>query len=86
MKKSAQVVLVILILSLSLFNTASAAPGETAGGCPPGFELHQFMGHPGEHMHQHIGLNQDLNEDGYICVNHLSDVKHLHTDNSIPMK
>jgi hypothetical protein len=44
------------------------------------------MEHAGDHMSQHIGVSQDLNGDGLICVNHLSETKHLHVDNSIPVK
>lgn len=83
MKKSAHIFLIVLILSLTLVNTAFASHGEPAGGCPPRFELHHFMDHSGEHMHQHIGVNRDLNGDGYICVKHLSTTKHLHIDNSV---
>lgn len=84
MKKSVHIFLIVLILSLTLVNTALAGPGEVAGGCPPGFELHHFMDHSGDHMHQHIGVNSDLNGDGYICVKHVSATRHLHIDNSIP--
>ena len=85
MKKTIYILLINLILSLTLVNTALASPGEPAGGCPPVFELHHFMDHTGDHMHQHIGVNRDLNGDGYICVRHLSDTRHLHIDNSIPI-
>ncbi len=84
MKKTVHIFLIVLILSLALVNTALASPGEPAGGCPPGFELHEFMNHTGDHMHQHIGVKVDLNGDGYLCVRHLTDTKHLHIDNVIP--
>ena len=85
MKKTVHIFLIVLILSLTLVNTALASPGDPAGGCPPVFELHHIMDHTGDHMHQHIGVDQDLNGDGYICVNHLSATMHLHIDNSIPL-
>jgi hypothetical protein len=44
------------------------------------------MEHDGDHMHQHIGVSQDLNGDGLICVRHLSDTKHLHVDNTIRLE
>lgn len=85
MNKIAHISLIVLILSLTLVNTAYAGMGEPAGGCPPVFELHHFMEHDGDHMHQHIGVSRDLNGDGFICVNHLSETKHLHVDNRIPL-
>lgn len=85
MKKTVHIFLIVLILSLTLVNTALASPGKTAGGgCPPGFELHEFMDHAGDPMHQHIGIKVDLNGDGYVCVRHLTETKHLHIDNVIP--
>lgn len=86
MKKTIHILLIVLIIALALTNTALASPGDTAGGCPPGFELHPFMDHDGDHMHQHIGVNADLNGDGFICVRHLSETKHLHVDNAIPLR
>ena len=84
MKKTVNILLIILILSLTLVNSAFASPGESAGGCPPVFELHTYLDHTGDHMHQHIGVTVDLNGDGFICVNHLTATKHLHVDNTIP--
>lgn len=86
MKKTGHIFLIVLILSLTLVNTTLASSGEPSGGCPPGFEFHQFMEHTGDHMHQHIGVKQDLNGDGYICVKHITATKHLHIDNSIPLR
>jgi Spy/CpxP family protein refolding chaperone len=84
MKKASHILLIVLILSLTLVNTAFASADKPAGGCPPNFELHDIMEHAGDHTHQHIGVSQDLNGDGLICVNHLTETKHLHVDNSIP--
>jgi len=85
MKKLVHIFLIVMVLSLALVNTAFASNREPAGSCPPsGFELHHFMDHLGDHMHQHIGVNRDLNGDGYICVKHISPTKHLHIDNSVP--
>ena len=86
MNKIAHIFLIVLILSLALVNTAYAGMGEPAGGCSPAFELHHFMEHEGDHMHRHIGISQDLNGDGFICVKHLSETKHLHVDNRIPIR
>jgi hypothetical protein len=36
-------------------------------------------------MHQHIGVDQDLNGDGYICMKMLSNDLHLHVDDSISL-
>ena len=83
MKKVVYTFLIVMILSLSLVNVAFADHGEPAGGCPRNFELHHFMEHEGDPMHVHIGAVQDLNGDGYICVRHLTETKHLHVDNSI---
>lgn len=85
MKKRLHVLLMIAVLVSVFFATpALASPGDSPGGCPPGFELHAFMDHSGEHMHQHIGVNRDLNGDGYICMKMLPNDLHLHIDNSIP--
>ncbi len=76
--------LVALFLSFSLPTSALASDGEPIGSCPPDFEIHQFMGHSGEHMHRHIGIEQDLNGDGYICMKMLPNDLHLHVDNTVP--
>ena len=83
MKKSVHIFLIVMVLSLFMVNAAFASHGEPAGSCPPAFELHHMMEHNGEHMHQHIGADQDFNGDGYLCVKHLPNDFHLHVDNSI---
>ena len=85
MNKSIRILLIALLLSLLAVNTAFAAHGEPAGRCPRGFELHHFMAHE-DHEQQHIGLDKDLNGDGYICVKHLTPDLHLHVDNLLPIQ
>lgn len=72
----------MVVVSLFLATTAFAGTGIPAGGCAPAFELHQ-MDHTGEHHHPHIGVEKDLNGDGYICVKHLPNNLHLIVDNPI---
>jgi len=86
MKKIHIVLVLVFVLSLFLTSVASASPGNPVGGCEPGFELHLFMDHDGEHMHKHIGVPQDLNGDGYTCLKMLPNNLHLHVDNSVPLR
>lgn len=76
--------LLVLVLIASLVTPAFAAESQQPnGGCAPGFEIHEFGDHhDGEHMH-HIGIVQDLNGDGLICVKHLPNGLHVHVDNVI---
>ena len=85
MKKLFSVLLVMFLLSQPFTTIAFASEGQPAGGCPPVFEIHPFMNHSGEHMHNHIGIDQDLNGDGFICMLMLSSNLHLHIDNAIPL-
>lgn len=86
MKKRFAITLITLLVSLFLATTVFAAEhGDPVGGCPPRFELHHFMEHDGEHMHRHIGVKQDLNGDGYICMKMLPNDLHLHVDNARPL-
>lgn len=75
--------LMLVLVSLFIVSTAFASSGMPVGGCPGKFELHPFMDHEGHEDH-HIGLAQDLNGDGMICVKHLSNGLHVHMDNVIP--
>ncbi|HJS29652.1 MAG TPA: hypothetical protein VJ768_08525 [Anaerolineales bacterium] len=84
MKKLFPVIMIMLLLSLFFASPAFADQGEPVGSCPPSFELHPFMDHSGDPMHQHIGVDQDLNGDGYICMKMLPNDLHLHVDNSLP--
>ena len=85
MKNIYFVLLITLLVSLSLGTTAFASQGDPVGGCPPSFELHLFMDHSGDPMHQHIGVDRDLNGDGYICMKMLPNDLHLHVDNNLPL-
>lgn len=86
MKKLALILLFSILLSLFLATAAFAEEHtDPAGSCPPRFELHHFMDHAGEHMHRHIGLEDDLNGDGYICMKMLPNDLHLHVDNALPL-
>lgn len=84
MKKTISLLLLIALLAIFLASPASASHGEPAGGCPPKFELHHFMDHT-DHHHQHIGVAEDLNQDGYICLKHVAQNLHVHVDNYIPL-
>ena len=85
MKKILSLMIVVLLMSFLLTSTAIASEGSPAGSCPPGFDLHMFMEHSDPHMHQHIGITQDLNGDGLICMKMISEELHLHVDNSLPL-
>ncbi|HWQ84231.1 MAG TPA: hypothetical protein VN363_06665 [Anaerolineales bacterium] len=84
MKLLFTVLLVTLLTSVWITGPALADHGDQMGNCPPVFELHHFTDHSGEHMHQHIGLDQDLNSDGWICMQMLPNDLHLHVDNNLP--
>jgi hypothetical protein len=83
MRKTWFAFLIMAILSLTLTSLAFAEHAEPLGGCPDGFHLHHTMDHDEEHEHQHrhIGLDADLNADGYMCARHLSNDLHVHIDN-----
>lgn len=57
---------------------------ELDGSCPPPFEIHHYMDHSGDSLCVHIGVDQDLNDDGYSCMKMLTNRLHLHVDNFIP--
>ena len=79
-------VLFIVLLLTQLFTiSAFAAEGIPVGGCAPYFDIHPFMEHDGEHMHTHIGINEDINSDGFICMKIVSPTLHLHADNLFPL-
>lgn len=94
MKKRAGLFIVLMILLLLTFTTALASEGmgNPVGGCPPGFHLHSMsdMDHDGDHMHHHIGNDQDQNGDGYLCVKHagvgVDYWNHVHRDNTLPLR
>jgi hypothetical protein len=78
-----------IILAAFLFAAFLTAPAQAGnhtvptGTCPAGFALHHIMEHMDHHDH-HIGLEFDLNQDGYICVKHLAGGLHVHIDNVLP--
>ncbi len=87
-----KILLAVMIVVLLLpFTAASvfAHEGEPLGGCPDVFELHHMMDHgdPTDPMHNHIGSDADLNDDGYLCMKHvgLNGSNHLHVDNNLPL-
>jgi hypothetical protein len=85
MKKILSLMIVVLLMSFLLTSTAIASEGSPVGSCPSGFEQHEFMEHADPHMHHHIGITQDLNGDGFICMKMISEDLHLHVDNSLPL-
>jgi hypothetical protein len=90
MKRWIGVIALVVLLS-SLASTALAEHGEPLAGCPNGFHLHHMMHHDGNHEghhHHHVGLKGDLNEDGYICMKHVTpDGRiHVHVDNRVPLR
>jgi hypothetical protein len=84
MFKMMRVILLAFMLATFLISPALAArEGPPVGNCPPQFVLHPFMDHV-EHHELHIGITQDLNQDGWICVKHLPNGLHEHMDNVVP--
>lgn len=72
-----------VFLSLSVTLPAWAAGGPPVGGCAPGFELHEWMPHEDSDGHRHIGITQDLNGDGWICMKVVGPgTLHVHVDNT----
>lgn len=84
MKKIYTVLIYMLLLSLFLVTTAFASSGVSVDGCSPFFELHAVE-HSGDHHHPHIGVDRDLNGDGFICMKSLPNNIHLIVDNSIAL-
>jgi hypothetical protein len=82
LKKVMFVFLIAVLATVFLAAPVQAQQGPPVGGCPPGFMLHHFMDH-GDHHEHHIGLAQDLNQDGMICVKHLPNGLHVHMDNVV---
>ena len=75
--------LLAVIMSLSTTVPARAAGGPPVGGCAPGFELHEWMAHEDAEAHRHIGVTQDLNGDGWICMKVVGPgTLHVHVDNT----
>lgn len=77
------VLLLILLMALFLPTASASAAGNVPIDCPPGYELHHYMTHEGDHMHRDIGVNFDLNGDGLLCMKELPNGAHLHIDNAL---
>ena len=82
MKKRLLIVLTALVLVFTLASPATAA-SNVAPPCPAGFELHQIGDHM-EHPDHHIGVTEDLNGNGYLCMRPLGNGLHVHVDDVIP--
>ena len=85
MKKGISALFIVLLLTQLFTISAFASEGIPAGSCASGFDIHSFMEHDGEHMHTHIGITEDLNGDGFICMRVVSPTLHLHVDNLFPL-
>lgn len=83
MKRLLVLMFLLVLFSLFMVSTALANDGEPQGSCPVNFERHPFMEHE-DHEDHHIGITQDINGDGLICVKHLSNGLHVHMDNVLP--
>lgn len=89
MKRSvkSKIALLSLAMTLGLGSAAWGQSGPTGSGCPEGFHPHAMDHHHdhGGHAHRHVGSSLDLNEDGWICVKHVSadGSIHVHVDNVV---
>jgi len=85
MKRFLFISIIGLLLIFSVVGTAFAT-GNPVGGCPDSFELHMVMPHE-EHGHHHVGVDTDLNGDGYLCAKVVgaNGTNHVHIDNNIPL-
>ena len=80
------------LMALLLVAAASATPATpaAAASCPNGFHLHTLGDGDHEHgEHEHVGVRietLDRNENGYICVKHVSQsgAIHIHLDDNVP--
>lgn len=91
-KRSLMAILLVLLVAAIMAPAALAGhPGEPVGTCPPPFELHHAGMHDHEDHddaeHRHVGLDRDLNGDGYWCVNHVGPdgTIHVRVDNNLPL-
>jgi len=85
LKKILLIAFLALFLAVVVAPTAFAMAGEPVAGCPKGFELMMVMDHE-DPMHQHIGTMADQNGDGWVCMRHITDERHLHIDNTVPFE
>ena len=82
MKKTLLTVLTALVLVFTLVSPVLAA-GQAPSPCPTGFELHEIGDHT-EHPDHHIGVTEDLNGNGFLCMKALGNGLHVHVDDVIP--
>lgn len=82
MKKILSTVLTALVFLFALASPALAA-SKVAPPCPAGFELHEIGDHT-EHPDHHIGVAEDLNGNGFLCMKALGNGLHVHVDDVIP--
>jgi hypothetical protein len=87
MKRVLPLFLLVALLALLTASAALAQEGEPVAGCPVGFHLHLAGHHDEDHgAHMHVGIDADLNGDGWICVKHITPDGgiHVHIDNNVP--
>ena len=82
MMKTILTVLTALVLVFTLVSPVLAA-SQAPSPCPTGFELHEIGDHT-EHPDHHIGLAEDLNGNGFLCMKPLGNGLHVHVDDVIP--
>lgn len=81
MKKPLLSVLTALVLVFIMVAPVLAA-GPAPSLCPTGFELHEIGDHT-EHPDHHIGVVEDLNNNGFLCMKALGNGLHVHVDDVI---
>ena len=85
MKKTVSILLLMFVFSLFFVGTVSASGRPPIGSCANGFELHEYMDQCSVNMPNHIGIVQDFNGDGLICMKVVASDLHVHTDNTFPL-
>lgn len=83
-KRTIQATFVSMLLLTALSHPALAQSVPIAG-CPNGFQLHETHNHHDMDLHRHVGTSADRNQDGWICVKHVSPDGsiHVHIDNAV---
>lgn len=82
MKKILLTVLTALVLVFTLVSPVLAA-SQAPSACPTGFELHEIGDHM-DHPDHHIGVTEDLNGNGFLCMKMVANGLHVHADDFIP--
>jgi hypothetical protein len=82
-KKLVFLLLMVLLLSSLSSYTVYASGGQSGRSCPQGYELHPLMD-PMDQMHTHIGLDQDLNGNGFVCMKMVTPDYCVIVDDTIP--